>query len=102
MRTHSHCIGLWLDEDELAHLKSQCELSGLSANTYLRKLLLGETVRPRPPDEYAPLLRELSSIGNNLNQLARKANGLGTASQNDITQAVILAEQAFQLVKEAL
>lgn len=40
MRTHSHCIGLWLDEDELAHLKSQCELSGLSANTYLRKLLL--------------------------------------------------------------
>lgn len=101
MRTHSHCIGLWLDENELAHLKSLCELSGLSANAYLRKLLLGEAVRPRPPDEYAALLRELSALGNNLNQLVRKANSLGTASQTDIAQAVILAEEAFRLVKEA-
>ena len=102
MRTQSHCLGLWLDEDELAHLKSQCALSGLSANAYLRKLLLGEAIRPRPPDEYAALLRELSALGNNLNQLAYKANSLGAASQNDIAQAVVLAEQAFRLVKEAL
>ncbi len=101
MRTRSHCVGLWLDKDELAHLKRQCELSGLTANAYLRKLLLGEAVRPRPPDEYAALLRELSALGNNLNQLARKANSLGTASQTDIAQAVILAEEAFRLVKEA-
>ena len=101
MRTRSHCVGLWLDKDELAHLKRQCELSGLTANAYLRKLLLGEAVQPRPPDEYAALLRELSALGNNLNQLARKANSLGTASQTDIAQAVILAEEAFRLVKEA-
>lgn len=101
MRTRSHCVGLWLDKDELAHLKRQCELSGLTANAYLRKLLLGEALRPRPPDEYAALLRELSALGNNLNQLARKANSLGTASQTDIAQAVILAEEAFRLVKEA-
>lgn len=101
MRNHAHCIGLWLDEEELAHLKKQCDLSGLSANAYLRNPLLGEAIRPRPPDEYAALLRELSSIGNNLNQLAHKANSLGTASQNDIAQAVILAEQAFRLVKES-
>ncbi len=100
MRTRSHCVGLWLDEDELAHLKRQCELSGLTANAYLRKLLLGEAVRPRPPDEYAALLRELSTLGNNLNQLAHKANGLGAASQEDIAQAAALAERAFRLVKE--
>ena len=91
MRTRSHCVGLWLSDRELAHLKRQCELSGLTANAYLRKLLLGEALRPRPPDEYVPLLRELSSIG----------NSLGAASQTDIAQAVILAEEAFRLVKEA-
>lgn len=102
MRTRSHCVGLWLSNRELAHLKRQCELSGLTANAYLRKLLLGEDVRPRPPDEYAALLRELSALGNNLNQLARKANGLGTVSQEDIAQAAALAKRAFRLVKEAL
>lgn len=100
MRTRSHCVGLWLSDQELAHLKRQCELSGLTANAYLRKLLLGEALRPRPPDEYAALLRELSALGNNLNQLARKANGLGAASQEDIAQAAALAERAFRLVKE--
>lgn len=101
MRTHAHCIGLWLDEAELAHLKSQCDLSGLSANAYLRKLLLGEAIRPRPPDQYAALLQELSSIGNNLNQVAHKANSLGTASQEELARAIILAEKAFQIVKES-
>lgn len=100
MRTRSHCVGLWLSDQELAHLKRQCELSGLTANAYLQKLLLGEALRPRPPDEYAALLRELSALGNNLNQLARKANGLGAASQEDIAQAAALAERAFRLVKE--
>lgn len=36
MRTRSHCVGLWLSDRELAHLKRQCELSGLTANAYLR------------------------------------------------------------------
>ena len=98
MRTRSHCVGLWLDEDELAHLKRQCESSGLTAYAYLRKLLLGEDVRPRPPDEYASLLRELSALGNHLHPLAHQANGRGIASQDDIAQALTLAVVAFRLV----
>lgn len=68
----------------------------------LRKLVMGAQLRPRPPDTYAALLRELSAIGNNVNQLAHQANARGEAVQEEIAQAVQLVRQAWQLVKEGL
>ena len=58
----------------LTHLKQQCRVTGLNANAYLRKLIMNENLRPRPPDTYAALLRELAAIGNNANQIAYWAN----------------------------
>ena len=77
MRTRRNSVGLWLSDAELTHLRQQCQITGLNTNTYLRKLIMGEHLCPRPPDAYAALLRELSAIGNNINQLAVKANALG-------------------------
>ena len=77
MRTRPRCIGLWLNDAEHEHLMRQCAATGLNANAHIRKLIMGENLRPRPPDVYAALLRELSAIGNNINQLAAKANALG-------------------------
>ena len=34
--------------------------------------------RPKPPPDYLAMTRELHAIGNNLNQIARKAHALGT------------------------
>lgn len=75
MRTRCNSVGLWLNDMELAHLKKQCQITGLNTNTYLRKLIMGEHLCPRPPDAYAALLRELSAIGNNINQIAHWTNG---------------------------
>ena len=74
MRTRPRCIGLWLSDAEHEHLANQCAVTGLNANALIRKLIMGENLRPRPPDTYAALLRELSAIGNNVNQLAHQAN----------------------------
>ena len=62
MRTRCKSVGLWLNDTELAHLKKQCHITGLNTNTYLRKLIMGEHLCPRPPDAYTALLRELSAI----------------------------------------
>ncbi|CCY41744.1 putative uncharacterized protein [Firmicutes bacterium CAG:124] len=70
MRTRRNSVGLWLSDAELTHLRQQCQITGLNTNTYLRKLIMGEHLCPRPPDAYAALLRELSAIGNNINQIA--------------------------------
>ena len=52
-------------------------ISGFPTEVYLRALIAGEKMRPRPPNEYAEIRRQLAAIGNNINQLAVKANTLG-------------------------
>ena len=52
-------------------------ISGFPMEVYLRTLIAGEKMRPRPPNEYAEIRRQLAAIGNNINQLAVKANALG-------------------------
>lgn len=68
---------MWLTDAELAHLRKQATAAGLGIDPFLRSLILGVQLRPQPPDTYAALLRELSAIGNNINQLSVKANTLG-------------------------
>ena len=102
MRTRCKSVGLWLNDTELAHLKKQCHITGLNTNTYLRKLIMGEHLCPRQPDAYAALLRELSAIGNNINQIAHWANGKGYATQAEIHEAVSLVKQAYRLILDTL
>ncbi len=102
MRKRNYCIGVWLNYAEQRCLAELCSVSGLSANAVIRKLILGEQLKPKPPDTFAALLRELSAIGNNLNQLARKANTRGEAAREEIREAVQLAQRAWRLVMETL
>ena len=102
MRTRRNSVGLWLSDAELTHLRQQCQITGLNTNTYLRKLIMGEHLCPRPPAAYAALLRELSAIGNNVNQIAYWANAQQSASEADIQEAAALVRRAWRLVKETL
>lgn len=102
MRQRGHFIGLWLDESEYQHLRRQCSASGLTASAFVRKSIQGEEIRPHPPEAYAALLRELSAIGNNINQIAYWANATEEISKEDVQTAISLIEQAFRLVKNTL
>lgn len=102
MRKREHFIGLWLDDKEYSHLQKQCEISGLTASAYIRKSIMGVQLRPRPPDTYAALLRELSAIGRNINQIAHWANAQKSISENEILEASLLARKAYQRIKESL
>ena len=77
-------------------------MTGLSVSALVRKLIAGTQLRPRPPDQYAALLRELSAIGNNVNQIAYWANAQQSASEADIQEAAALVRRAWRLVKETL
>ena len=76
MRTRQHFIGLWLNDEEYAQFMKQCAISGLSSSAVLRKAVMGLEIKAKPPETYAALLRELSAIGSNVNQIARWANTL--------------------------
>lgn len=102
MREIVKTLTLRLDAKEYAHLKGLSELTGLKLEPLLRKLVLCEKLRPRPPDQYAALLRELSAIGNNINQIAHTANGKKDIDPAEVSEAVRLIHRAWRLVKETL
>ena len=102
MRERNHFIGLWLNDKEYAHLRKQCEITGLPTSVLIRHALAGVQLRQRPPSEYASLLRELSAIGNNVNQIAHWANAKKSIQEAEIRQAVLLANKAWNFVKEKL
>ena len=102
MRKREHFIGLWLDDAEYRRLLKQCEQSGLSTSALIRHVITGIEIRPRPPDTYAALLRELSAIGNNVNQIAYWANARRDVTDAEIRNAAALVRDAWRLVKETL
>ena len=102
IRNRRNFIGLWLDDKEYSHLQKQCDLSGLSTSAHIRKIIMGAQLRPRPPDTYSKLLRELSAIGNNINQIAHWANAQKSIYEHEIVDAAVLAKEAYKLVKESI
>ena len=91
-----------MDETEYRHLQEQCSVTGLSVSVLIRKLIVGVQLRPRPPDEYTKLLRELSAIGNNVNQIAYWANARKSIHEAEIVDAVQLVRKAWELVKNGI
>lgn len=70
-------VRFWLTEAEVERLNAATEKSGLSREAYIRTLLGGHVPMDKPPPDYFLMMRELHSIGNNLNQIAQRAHVTG-------------------------
>ncbi|WP_368293593.1 plasmid mobilization relaxosome protein MobC [Dehalobacter sp. TBBPA1] len=77
MRRRNIRVQVWLNQEEREKLQASAKKSGLSGETYLRTLIKGFVPKELPPADYHALMRELHAIGNNLNQIAAKANATG-------------------------
>ena len=95
-------ITLRLDTAHYAKLRKTAQVTGLKIEPMLRQLIMGVQLRPRPPDTYAALLRELNAIGNNVNQLAFQANARGEATQEELHETARLVREAIRLVRDTL
>ena len=99
MRKRAIAILFRLNEQENQHFRTQVALSGYSAGEFLRRLIAGQNMRPRPADEMAEIRRELSAIGNNINQIAKKVNSTGRATTEDLQQVMQRLDEIWRLVK---
>ena len=100
MRKRPIKISLRLNEQEHEHLKQQAALSGFPMEQFLRGLIADEKMRPRPPNEYAEIRRQLAAIGNNINQIARTVNARGFASQQDIDTVAPAQREIWQMMEQ--
>ena len=73
-RIRMHRVSVRLSEKEYAHLKEQAGLAGLKIEPFLRNLISGVKMKPCPKEEWAELIRQMSAVGNNINQIAHRAN----------------------------
>jgi hypothetical protein len=70
-------VRFWLTEAEADKLNGAVKRSGLSRESYIRALINNLIPTDKPPPDYHLMMRELHSIGNNLNQIARRAHSSG-------------------------
>ena len=99
-RKRRHIVPIRLTEKELRHLNRQSNLSGLSREGYIRALIMGTELHPRPCTHHADLLRKVAGLCNNANQLAHRANSTGVAGQESVDRMTALAAEIYRLVKE--
>ena len=76
MRKRNVQVLFRLNDEEAAYLYGLVEKSGRSKEALLRSMLMGYRLCEKPDPEFYQVMRELSAIGNRINQLAAKANAL--------------------------
>ena len=67
----------WFSRDEAQDLQKKAKKTCLTEAALVRLLVRGYEPKERPDERFYDVMRQLSSIGNNINQLAVKANTLG-------------------------
>lgn len=102
MRRRNIHVNFWMNETEYQHLKEQAQIAGMGTDPFLRNLVAGVQLRPRPPDQYAKLLRQLSGIATNINQIAHNTNARKCTADEDIRQLTALVWEAYRLIKDNL
>lgn len=88
MRKRSVQILFRLNDDEAEYLYTLVKRSGRSKEAFLREMVRGYRLCEKPDPEFYKIMRELSAIGNRINQLAVKANAL------DFVDTPMLREEA--------
>lgn len=88
MRTRNNQLLFRLNDEELEQLHELVKRSGRSKEGFVRASVLGHRLCEKPDPEFYKIMRELSAIGNRVNQLAVKANAL------DFVDTPMLREEA--------
>lgn len=100
MRKRGKAVLVRLNEQEYAHLKRLSETSGLKMEPLIRQLILGRELKPHPPENLAALLRQMSAMGNNINQIAKVANSARFVRSEDIEAIQKMQDELWQAIKE--
>ncbi|WP_246608286.1 plasmid mobilization protein [Paenibacillus agaridevorans] len=102
MRKRDIRIVVRLNEKENKRLVTQVQNTALSREAYIRMLINGYVPKELPPLDYYTMMRELHAIGNNLNQLAAKANATGHLDRLVFQQEADRLRESVQRIQQAV
>ena len=102
MRTRNNMIRFRLSDSEVERFDHLVKKSGLSREAYLRQIIAGLQPRDQPPPDYRLFMRQFYSIGNSLNQIARKAHALNVIDTQKYDEEIAKYHDALTRVEEAV
>lgn len=74
----------WFSRDEAQDLARKAKKTCLTEAALVRLLVRGYEPKERPDERFYDVMRQLSSIGNNINQLAAQANSLSFVDEQKL------------------
>lgn len=72
-----YTVSVKLNTREFLALKAKAGTAGISRSEFIRQSISGSVIRARITPEMNDHIRKLAGMGNNLNQIARRANAEG-------------------------
>ena len=102
MTTRKNKIDLRLSDRELERLNRDVKKAGMSREAYLRQLIKKIQPKELPSADYTDILKNLRQIGNNMNQIAAKANATGVVDAAEYWKAVRWLEKEIGKIIEVL
>lgn len=99
-RKRQNRLEVRLNDSEDIKLHELMRETGFNASQLIRSLISCTEIKTRPPDELPKLLRELSAIGNSVNQIARKANSTDSIAEDEVTKMRVAFENLSKEVRK--
>ena len=75
-------------KDELSDLTKKARKARLTNAALIRRAVCGAEVREAPPADVPALIQEVRRVGNNLNQIMKRANALGLLDVPQLRKAL--------------
>ena len=99
MKLRERKITVRLTDAERDYLLAQAELAGLKIEPFVRNVILGVQMQPRPKEEWAELLRQTSGIANNINQITKRTNSGEPVTEETLRLIADMQSQIWEKLK---
>ena len=93
MRTRKNRWEFRLNDLEDIKFRELLKATGYNGNQMFRSMVMNTEIKTRPPDLAPKILREISAIGNNVNQIAKVANYSKNVPNEDIKELKELSKK---------
>ena len=100
MKLRERKITVRLSDAERDHLQQQADLVDLGIEPFVRNAILGISMKPRPREEWAELLRQTSGLAGNVNQLVKKVNSGEPVTEETLRLILDMQQQIWSKLKE--
>ena len=92
----------WITPEDDEILKLKCEKTCLSEAALMRYLIRGYEPREKPDERFYKSMNDLSAIGRNINQIAKRVNSTSSIYMTDIEELKEDIQNIWQLQRTIL